>query len=82
MTRNTEIFYTPVYRHYFAYTPPNPRLDNPRLLNDYIDWYMNVYIDEEELPWQWVRERERKKKVTILNMLNINLLYFSFFFLV
>jgi hypothetical protein len=62
MTRNTEIFYTPVYRHYFAYTPPNPRLDNPRLLNDYIDWYMNVYIDEEELPWQWVREREREKE--------------------
>jgi hypothetical protein len=43
----------PVYRHYFGLTPPNPRLDNPRLLNDYIDWYMNVYInEEEEFSWQ------------------------------
>ncbi len=53
MTINNEFFYMPVYRHYFGLTPPNPRLDNPRLLNDYIDWYMNVYInEEEEFSWQ------------------------------
>ena len=25
-------------------------------MEDYIDWYMNVYL-EEELPWQWVSKR-------------------------
>ena len=43
-----------MYRRYFGLTPPNPGLCNPRLLEDYIDWYMNVYL-EEELPWDWVR---------------------------
>jgi hypothetical protein len=50
---NSQFFYTPLYRRYFGLTPPNPRLCNPRLLEDYIDWYINVYM-EEELPWQWV----------------------------
>ena len=56
VSANSDFFYTPVYRHYFGMTPPNPRLHNPRLMEDYIDWYMNVYL-EEELPWQWVRKR-------------------------
>lgn len=34
---------------------------NLRLLVDYIDWYMNEYLEEEELPWQWVS----CKKMTI-----------------
>ncbi|CAF1539727.1 unnamed protein product [Adineta ricciae] len=42
-----------MYRRYFGLTPPNPRLNNPRLLEDCIDWYINVYM-EEELPWQWI----------------------------
>ena len=45
-----------MYRHYFGLTPPDPWLYNPRLLDDYIDWYMNVYL-EENFPSQWVRER-------------------------
>ncbi|CAF1211950.1 unnamed protein product [Rotaria sordida] len=42
-----------MYRRYFGLTPPNLRLCNPRSLEDYIDWYINVYM-EEELPWQWI----------------------------
>ncbi|CAF1252274.1 unnamed protein product [Didymodactylos carnosus] len=49
VTANSEFFYSPMYRHYFGLTPPNPRLCNPRLLENYIDWYLNVYM-EEELP--------------------------------
>lgn len=42
-------FYSPMYRWYFGHTPPNPRLNNPRLLEDYIDWYMNIYLQEEHI---------------------------------
>ena len=38
-----------MYRWYFSHTPPNPRLNNPRLLEDYIDWYLNVYLQEEHI---------------------------------
>ena len=54
VTANSQFFYSPMYRRYFGMTPPNPSLNNPRLLEDYIDWYINVYL-EEELPWSWVR---------------------------
>ncbi len=54
VTANSQFFYSPMYRRYYGLTPPNPQLCNPRLLEDYIDWYINVYM-EEELPWQWVR---------------------------
>ena len=54
MTANSQFFYSPMFRRYFGLTPPNPRLYNPRLLEDYIDWYINVYM-EEELPWSSVR---------------------------
>ncbi len=43
-------------RCYFGVTPPNPRFYNRRLLrlhNDYIDWYMNVYL-KEDFPWEQV----------------------------
>ena len=53
VTANSHFTYSPMYRRYFGLTPPNPRLYNPRLLEDYIDWYINVYM-AEELPWQWV----------------------------
>jgi hypothetical protein len=56
-TNSSSFFYSPMYRRYFALTPPNPRLNNSRLLEDYIDWYINVYM-EEELPWQWVGDKE------------------------
>jgi hypothetical protein len=51
---SSQFFCTPMYRRYFGLASSNPRLFNPRLLEDYIDWYINVYM-EEELPWQWVR---------------------------
>jgi len=35
-----------MYRWYFNHTPSNPRLNNPRLLEDYIDWYMNIHLQE------------------------------------
>ncbi|CAF1416181.1 unnamed protein product [Adineta ricciae] len=53
VSANSQFFYSPMYRRYFGLTPPNPRLNNPRLLEDYIDWYINVYM-EEEIPWQWI----------------------------
>ncbi len=73
MTMNNEFLYMPVYRHYFALTPPNPQLDNPRLLNDYIDWYMNVYLEEEEFSWQLVREKS-------YNIEHVDILTYSVFF--
>ena len=54
VTGHSDFVYTPMYRRYFGLSPPNPALCNPRLLEDYIDWYMNVYL-EEELGWHWVR---------------------------
>jgi len=50
---NSDFVYTPIYRRYFGLTPPNPRLYNRRLRKDYIDWYMNVYL-EEEFHWERV----------------------------
>jgi hypothetical protein len=50
-----------MYRRYFGLTPPNPRLFNLRLLEDYIDWYINVYL-EEELPWHPVKQSEEEAK--------------------
>ena len=55
-------------------TPPNPRLFNPRLLEDYIDWYMNVYLEEEELPWQWVG----KPRLFAFNIFILNSLLYPF----
>jgi hypothetical protein len=54
-----------MYRRYFGLTPPNPRLCNPRLLEDYIDWYVNVYM-EEELPWQWVESKSYKSEYILI----------------
>ena len=54
VSANSVFFHSRVYRRYFGLTPPNPRLCNPRLLEDYIDWYMNVYLEEETLPWECV----------------------------
>lgn len=49
----SHLFYTPSRRRYFGWTPPNPQLYNRRLRKDYIDWYMNVYL-EEDFSWEWV----------------------------
>ncbi|CAF1146399.1 unnamed protein product [Didymodactylos carnosus] len=61
VTANGEFFYSPMYRRYFGFTPPNPQLNNPRLLEDYIDWYINVYM-EEELPWSWIDVADPKER--------------------
>lgn len=53
----SHFLYTPSRRRYFGLTPPNPQLYNRRLRKDYIDWYMNVYLEEDfslEWVWQWV----------------------------
>ncbi|CAF1511069.1 unnamed protein product [Adineta ricciae] len=65
MTANSQFYYSPMYRRYFGLTPPNPQLCNPRLLEDYIDWYINVYMEEEEMPWTWIdvgNARERREQ--------------------
>ena len=46
VSANSVFFYSRVYRRYFGLTPPNPRLYNRGLRKDYIDWYMNVYLQE------------------------------------
>ena len=55
MTVNSSFYYTPMSRRYFGLTPPDPQLYNRRFRKDYIDWYMNVYLaEEEEFPWERV----------------------------
>lgn len=49
----SHLSYTPSRRRYFGLAPPNPQLYNRRLRKDYIDWYMNVYM-EEDVSWEWV----------------------------
>ena len=49
----SQFCYTPRRRRYFGLTPPNPRFYNRRLHKDYIDWYMNVYL-EEDSSWEYV----------------------------
>ncbi len=51
-----DTFTHPMYRRYFGLTPTNLRLSNSRLLGDYIDWCINVYL-EEELPWHSVKSK-------------------------
>lgn len=46
---NSQFSYTPMRRRYFGLNPPNPQFYNRRLSKDYIDWYMNVYLEEEPL---------------------------------
>jgi len=53
VSANSGFCYSPLYRRYFGLTPPNPRLYNRELLKDYIDWYMNVYL-QEGFPWRRV----------------------------
>ncbi len=36
VSANSPFFYSPMYRRCFSLTPPNPRLYNPRSLEDYI----------------------------------------------
>ncbi|CAF1453583.1 unnamed protein product [Adineta ricciae] len=57
MTVNSQFCYSPMYRRYFGLTPPNPRLCNHRLLED--------YMEEEEMPWTWIdvgNARERREQ--------------------
>jgi hypothetical protein len=72
VSASSQFFYSPMYRRYFGLTPPNPRLCNPRLLEDYVDWYMNVYL-EEELPWHSVISQIENVNIHHVNM-------FVFFF--
>ncbi|CAF3992217.1 unnamed protein product [Adineta steineri] len=62
ITANTQFFYSPMYRRSFGLTPPNPRLCNPRLLEDYIDWYINVYM-EKDFPWEWMNVGNARQRV-------------------
>jgi hypothetical protein len=63
---NSNCCCSPICRYYVGLTPPNPRFYNRGLRKDYIDWYMNVYMEakekkkeeeeeeEEEFPWERV----------------------------
>ena len=52
---DSDLCYTPIRRRYFGLAPSNPRLSSQRLREDFMDWYMNVYLrQQEDFLWQEV----------------------------
>jgi hypothetical protein len=55
MTVTGDLCYTPIRRRYFGLAPSNSRLSSERLREDFINWYMNVYLrQQEDFLWQQV----------------------------
>ena len=55
MTVTGDLCYTPIRRRYYGLAPSNPRLSRERLREDFINWYMNVYLrQQEDFLWQQV----------------------------
>ncbi|CAF1348237.1 unnamed protein product [Rotaria sordida] len=60
---------------YMLGSSPAPRLSNPRLLEDYLDWYLNEYIVAEQQIMRWADihavycaelEQEEENKANIM----------------